>query len=366
MIEIKNLKKSYDNGRFTVFKDVNTKIFDGDVIAIIGPSGTGKSTFLNAINLLEPATNGQIIFDGVDLMSKSIRIEDYRKKIGMVFQSYNLFSHMTVLENVMIPQIDLLGVSRQEAYDNAIVQLKDVGLSDKLFNYPSKLSGGQKQRVAIARTIAMKPEIMLFDEPTSALDPAMVAEVEYVIEKLARSGRTMLIVTHSMDFARKISNRVFYMDEKGIYEDGKTADIFNNPKKEKTRNFIFRLFNLAIDVYYEDFDYYKAMNSIIEFGERHKLGKKRIYKLQVVFEEICISYLKSYMKKDNEMHCVITYDDDKDRLIMRLSHNIQSRVGLISGDDIIKNIIQHSALSIKAIESNEKTIGMLQECEMEF
>ena len=237
MIEIKNLKKEYAD--VTPLNDINVTINDGDVISIIGPSGTGKSTFIRCINLLEKPTSGHIIFNGEDITEKGVDIKKIRQKMGMVFQSFNLFNHLTVIENLMIPMMDLMKTTKQEAYDKGVELLKQVGMADKMLSYPDELSGGQKQRVAIARTLCMDPEVILLDEPTSALDPTMVSEVQAVIRDLSRSGKTMLIVTHEMNFARAISNRVFYMDEGGIYEDGTPDEIFDNPKKELTRRFIY-------------------------------------------------------------------------------------------------------------------------------
>ncbi|MBP3737409.1 MAG: amino acid ABC transporter ATP-binding protein, partial [Lachnospiraceae bacterium] len=218
MIELVHLEKKYPNS--TPLADVNAVIHDGDVISIIGPSGTGKSTLLRCINLLDKPTGGKIIFDGDEITAPGYPAEEARRRMGMVFQSFNLFGHLTVIENLMIAPMDILHKSKQEAYDTGVQLLKRVGLAGRELRYPDQLSGGQKQRVAIARTLAMDPEVILLDEPTSALDPAMVGEVQAVIRDLAQSGKTMLIVTHEMNFARAICNRVFFMDEGGIYEDG--------------------------------------------------------------------------------------------------------------------------------------------------
>ncbi|MBQ9721574.1 MAG: amino acid ABC transporter ATP-binding protein, partial [Oscillospiraceae bacterium] len=224
MIELKHLNKAYENAE--PLRDVSITVNDGDVIAVIGPSGTGKSTLLRCINLLEKPTGGQIFLNGQEITAKGYDARRARRKMGMVFQSFNLFGHLTVIENLMTPPMDLLRKSKQEAYDTAVELLRRVGLSDKALNYPDELSGGQQQRVAIARTLSMDPEIILLDEPTSALDPTLVSEVQSVIRDLSRTGKTMMIVTHEMNFARSISNRVFYMDEGGIYEDGAPEDIF--------------------------------------------------------------------------------------------------------------------------------------------
>ena len=229
MIKIENLSKSY--GDLEVLKNISVEINKGEVISIIGPSGCGKSTFIRCLNRLEEPTSGKIFIDGEEITGKNIKLHKLRMKMGMVFQSFNLFSHLTIIENIMLGPVNLLKMDRQTAYDEGMELLEMVGLGSKSLSYPDELSGGQKQRAAIARTLAMKPEIVLFDEPTSALDPRMTSEVLAVIKKLAADGLTMMIVTHEMKFAKNVSNRVFYMDEKGIYEDGTPEQIFENPKK---------------------------------------------------------------------------------------------------------------------------------------
>ena len=257
MIELRHLTKEFDD--CCPLKDINVTINNGDVIAVIGPSGTGKSTLLRCINMLEEPTSGQIIVDGEDITAKGCDLNAVRKKMGMVFQSFNLSLHQTVIENIMNPQITLLNRGKQEAYDKAMELLTSVGLATKVFSYPDELSGGQRQRIAIARTLAMDPEIILFDEPTSALVPSMIGEVQSVIKMLAKSGRTMMIVTHEMDFARKIANRIFFMDDGCIYEEGTPKEIFDHPKREKTRRFIQRLSTLSYKIESTDFDV-EAMN----------------------------------------------------------------------------------------------------------
>ncbi|MBR1442104.1 MAG: ABC transporter permease subunit, partial [Firmicutes bacterium] len=239
LLVIKNLKKSFD--AVTPLKDVNCVIKAGDVISVIGPSGTGKSTMLNLINHLENPDGGEIIFGGKDTLAAGYNYSELRRHVGMVFQSFNLFAHLTIVENVMLAQTELLKRSKEEAYKRSMEILDTVGLANKEMNYPAELSGGQQQRAAIARAIATEPEIMLFDEPTSALDPTMVGEVLAVIKNLAQKGMTMIVVTHEMEFARNVSNRVFYMDEGEIYEEGSPNEIFDEPKREKTRQFINRL-----------------------------------------------------------------------------------------------------------------------------
>ena len=236
MISVRHLQKSF-NG-VTVLRDVNAEIAKGEVISIIGPSGTGKSTFLRCLNRLETPDGGSIVVGGVDVTDPKADLAAVRRKMGMVFQNFNLFGNLTILGNIMAAQCDILGTSKDAAKLKALELLGRVGLANKADALPDELSGGQKQRVAIARALAMDPEILLFDEPTSALDPTMVGEVLAVIKDLAKTGMTMLIVTHEMGFARDVSTRVFYMDEGVVYEDGTPAQVFNAPKKPKTIDFV--------------------------------------------------------------------------------------------------------------------------------
>lgn len=241
MIKIKNLEKTY--GDLKVLKGISTDIKEGEVISIIGPSGSGKSTFLRCINRLEEPTDGEIDIEGENIVSPKVDINKIREKVGMVFQHFNLFPHKTVLENITIGPIKLKKVSQEEAEKIAISLLDKVGLADKKDVYPNKLSGGQKQRVAIARALAMNPKVILFDEPTSALDPEMIGEVLEVMRDLAREGMTMIVVTHEMGFARTVANRVFFMDQGTILEDGSPKEIFENPKEERTKEFLDKVLN---------------------------------------------------------------------------------------------------------------------------
>ncbi|MEG2136284.1 MAG: amino acid ABC transporter ATP-binding protein [Clostridia bacterium] len=289
MISIRHLKKAYPN--VTPIEDVTVEIERGEIISIIGPSGTGKSTLLRCLNLLESPTAGEIWVDGQEMTAKNADVSKLRRKMGMVFQSFNLFAHLTVMENIMLAPVDLLKMSRQEAYDEGIRLLTLVGLAEKAENYPDELSGGQKQRVAIARALAMKPEIILFDEPTSALDPTMVGEVLSVIRALAREGLTMMIVTHEMKFARDVSTRIFYMDEGTIYEDGSPEQIFENPARERTRAFVKRLKTFEREITSPTFDFIEVSTDIEAFGRRQMLSQKQINSLQMVFEELCVQTL---------------------------------------------------------------------------
>ena len=237
MIEIKNLKKNF--GALEVLKDITETIQDGEVVCIIGPSGSGKSTFLRCLNMLEEPTGGSILIDGEALSEQNIN--EIRKKMGMVFQSFNLFPHMTVLRNITVAPTKVSGLPEKEAEKTAMELLDRVGLADKADSYPAALSGGQKQRVAIARALAMNPIYMLFDEPTSALDPEMVGEVLDVMKSLAHSGMTLVIVTHEMGFANEVADRVLFMDEGYIIEQGTPKEIFENPKEERTKSFLSKV-----------------------------------------------------------------------------------------------------------------------------
>lgn len=293
MITIRHLRKEFPG--VTPLKDVNAHIEKGEVISIIGPSGTGKSTLLRCLNRLETPTSGEILVDGENIMQPGIDLSRVRRKMGMVFQSFNLFSHKMVIENVMMAPMDLLGLPARQAYDEGMCLLELVGLAEKALRYPDELSGGQKQRVAIARTLAMKPEIVLFDEPTSALDPTMVGEVLAVIRNLAREGLTMMIVTHEMQFARDVSTRVFYMDGGEIYEDGPPEQIFDAPERERTRVFVKRLKVFEREITSRRFDFIEINNAIEEFGRRQMLAPRDVQSIQMVFEELCVQTLLKVM-----------------------------------------------------------------------
>lgn len=272
MITVRNLSKHF--GELVVLRDVTIDIRKGEIITIIGPSGTGKSTFLRCLNLLEIPTGGSITIDGIPLLGKKTNVPKLRQRMGMVFQSFNLYSHLTVLQNLTIGPVKLRGRKRSEANEKAVGLLKLVGLAEKAHSFPDELSGGQKQRVAIARCMAMEPEILLFDEPTSALDPTMVSEVLAVIRRLAREGITMVIVTHEMEFARNISSRVLYMDEGIIYEEGPPEQIFEKPQKEKTRAFIHRIRSWHYTITSRHYDLYHLQADLEAFCDKHMLPGK--------------------------------------------------------------------------------------------
>ncbi len=242
MFEVKDLCKDF--GELKVLKGINETFYKGDVAAIIGPSGSGKSTFIRCLNLLEQPTSGQIVFEGNEITAKGFDVNLHRQKVGMVFQQFNLFNNLSVLDNVTISLKKVKGTSKEEAEKKAMALLERVGLADKAAAYPSQLSGGQKQRIAIVRALAMEPDVLLFDEPTSALDPEMVGEVLQVISDLAKDGITMVVVTHEMGFAQKVATRVMFMDEGVIAEEGSPADIFEHPQNPRTKEFLSKVINV--------------------------------------------------------------------------------------------------------------------------
>jgi polar amino acid transport system ATP-binding protein len=310
MITIRNLSKHY--GDLVVLKDVNAVIQKGEVISIIGPSGTGKSTFLRCLNLLEAPTGGTILIDGIPLLDKKTDVPKIRQKMGMVFQSFNLYAHLSILDNLTIGPVKLLGKKKSEMNTKALELLKLVGLAEKANSFPDELSGGQKQRVAIARCLAMEPEIMLFDEPTSALDPTMVSEVLSVIRRLVREGMTMIIVTHEMEFARNISSRVFYMDEGVIYEEGPPEQIFEKPLREKTKAFIHRIRCCQQHISNINYDLYALQAEMELFCDKHMIPKKvsgyvlhieeEALLLQSDFSDIDMNL--SYSEKDGSLELI--------------------------------------------------------------
>ena len=239
MISVKNLRKSFHGTE--VLKGISAEIQRGDVVCIIGPSGSGKSTFLRCLNRLETPDSGEILLDGVDIADKKLNIDKHRQKMGMVFQQFNLFPHMTILKNLTVSPMMLKKIPQKEAEAKAIQLLERVGLADRAGDYPAQLSGGQKQRVAIVRALCMEPEVMLFDEPTSALDPEMVGEVLDVMKELAESGMTMVVVTHEMGFAREVGNRVLFMDEGVIMEENAPAELFGSPRCERLQSFLSKV-----------------------------------------------------------------------------------------------------------------------------
>lgn len=313
MIEVKHLRKTYDNG-LNVLRDVNATIERGEVISIIGPSGTGKSTFLRCLNLLENPSGGSIIIDGEELLSKNTNVAKLRQKMGMVFQSFNLFNHLSVMENLCIGPMKLLGKSREQAESRGMELLEMVGLAEKANMMPSQLSGGQKQRIAIARCLSMDPEIILFDEPTSALDPTMVSEVLGVIRALAKQGMTMVIVTHEMRFAREVSSRIFYMDQGVIYEDGTPEQIFGNPQRELTKTFINRIRNYHHVIKSPRYDLYQLQAEIIQFCTKYYLPSQVQHNVQLLAEEV----LQIVPLNKGEIDFMLRYSEENGSISMEL------------------------------------------------
>lgn len=353
MIKIEHLCKQF--GNLVVLRDISTEIRKGEVVSIIGPSGCGKSTFLRCLNLLERPTSGSIHIDGVDILDRHTNVAAIRQKMNMVFQSFNLFSHLSVLENLTLVPIQLKGLSQAAAETKAMELLRLVGLGEKAANYPDELSGGQKQRVAIARCLAMEPEIILFDEPTSALDPTMVREVLSVIRRLAKDGMTMAIVTHEMDFARDISSRVFYMDEGRVYEDGPPEQIFGNPQKEKTQAFIYRIRSYACRISSADHDLY-ALNAEIEaFCEKQILPKETRHNLLLLVEEVLQIHGPSLNREILDL--TITYSEKHDRLELACESTGEAGNPLQSdrlADDLGVRIVQSLSETIQYRRVNDR------------
>ena len=314
MIRVEGLTKRY--GATTVLDGIDAEIAKGEVISIIGPSGTGKSTFLRCLNLLEQPSGGRIEIDGQDILAPGADVPRLRQRMGMVFQSFNLFPHLTVLENLTIGPIRLRGRTRAEAEMRGLDLLKTVGLAEKADSFPDQLSGGQKQRVAIARCLSMEPEIILFDEPTSALDPTMVSEVLAVIRRLAKQGMTMAIVTHEMDFARDVSSRVFYMDQGTIYEAGTPEQIFGDPQRDRTRDFINKVRSVTAHVASADFDLYAIFGQIDGFCEKHLLPAKIAHRLQLLTEEMLALHVARPGPVDLDL--AIAYSEKSQEIEIRL------------------------------------------------
>ena len=354
MISIQHLRKEYPEA--TPLKDICATINEGDVIAVIGPSGTGKSTLLNCINLLEPPTGGTITLDGEVITDPKCDVTSVRRKIGMVFQSFNLFQNKTVLENVTCAPIDLLKIPREQAVKEGMELLRSMGLEDRAQSFPEELSGGQKQRVAIARAIAMKPRMMMLDEPTSALDPSLVREVLAVIKKLAEDGMTMLIVTHEMRFAREVSNRVFYMDDGEICEEGTPEEIFEHPKKEKTRNFIRHLRTLSLGIQPSEVSLTELEKQLESFGRDVMLTDRKLHSLMLTFEELVMHNILS--SAPSEVHVQIEYSETEESLMMEIYYNCQPFNPLECGDELSMMIVKHfaSGLQYRYAEEEKKNI----------
>ncbi len=321
MIKVENLMKSF--GSLKVLENVSVEIKKGECVAVIGPSGTGKSVFLYCLNALQPHDGGNIYINGTNISDKNTDINKVREKMGMVYQNFNLFSHLTVLENIILAPMKIKKIPRAQAIERAEKLLETVSLVDKMHSYPDELSGGQKQRIAIVRAMAMDPEIVLFDEPTSALDPTMVGEVLAVIRNFAKLGFTMIIVTHEMNFAKEVAHRVLFMDERGIYESGTPDEIFNNPKKVKTMAFIRKLktFNYKVSSY--NFDLI-GMNSQLElFCVKYNIERKKIDNVNLALEEM-ITYIlqKCYDRPQApNIDIIVEYGDIDKKIEIEIVHD---------------------------------------------
>lgn len=289
MIQVEHLSKSF--GSLEVLRDVSLTVEEGECIVIIGGSGCGKSVFLRSLDLLETPDAGRIFIGGDEITAKGADVNRIRQKMGMVYQGFHLFEHMDVLDNLTLAPIRLRGASRDEAEQKAVELLKMVSLESRKHAMPVVLSGGQKQRIAIARCLAMEPQIMLFDEPTSALDPTMVGEVLATMRMLAKRGMTMIIVTHEMAFAREVSTRILYFDELGIYEQGTPEEIFDHPQKPKTKAFIQKLKYFSHKIDRRDFDLMQLQGGIQRFAEKYGIGDKFAYRLQLCAEELIYEML---------------------------------------------------------------------------
>ncbi len=340
LIKVERLRKEFSPEVVPV-RDFNCEIEQGDVISIIGPSGTGKSTFLNLLNRLEEPTEGKRWFDGEDTTAPGYDLNEMRKKMGMVFQSFNLFSHLTLAENVMLGPVTLLGRSRQQAYDTALGLLRTVGLADRALSFPHELSGGQQQRAAIARAMAMEPKVLLFDEPTSALDPTMVGEVLAVIRGLAKSGVTMLIVTHEMSFAREVSNRIFYLDEGVVYEEGNPSQIFERPQREKTRLFVRNVKVFRWNARESGKDFIGLSSELESFAYRNMMSPEITRKTRLLIEEVLAQIARSADINAAELSVSMEYADRKQEAATAVEWLGSAFNPIEEGDEYSRRMIRH-------------------------
>lgn len=359
LIRVSHLTKTYDSG-LQVLKDINAEIRRGEVISIIGPSGTGKSTFLRCLNLLENPTSGSIEIDGQDILGSGANVPALRMKMGMVFQSFNLFEHKTILENITMAPVMQLGMSEEQAESKAKELLALVGLSEKADVYPRQLSGGQKQRVAIARALAMEPDILLFDEPTSALDPAMVSGVLSVMRTLAQKGMTMLVVTHEMRFARDVSTRVFYMDQGLIYEDGTPQQIFENPQKELTRLFINRVRQSEYHITSRGYDYYDIIHQFEIFCNHFSLPIAVKANIQHCVEEMLVLLMPAAEGKEPDVRIRLDYAETAGTLDITFTCTEAIAPDLLDNDEnLISASILRSVCSGIDISGNTATLHLI-------
>lgn len=345
MIQINNLSKTYtqtDGTQTEVLRGISLNVEKGEVISIIGPSGTGKSTFLRCINGIEKADGGEIIFEGTNILAPNADLKQVRQKIGMVFQNFNLFDHLTILQNLTIAPMKLLGMSREEAEKQALELLRQVGMAEKANVMPSSLSGGQKQRVAIARCLSMRPDCILFDEPTSALDPTMVGEVLSVIRHLASEGMTMLIVTHEMQFAKDVSTRVIFLSEGNILEDGTPEQVFDNPQHQETKDFLQRNRRLHYELTSREADTYAINSDVAAFCLKYGVTGKT-FRIELVLEEL----LHVIAKDCRPLTLDITFSEQSRQLtIDLLAHGVTTSL-LQKADQLSAQIVRGVSCNIK-------------------
>ena len=357
IIRISGMKKSY--GSFDVLRDMNLDVHKGEVISIIGPSGTGKSTFLRCLNLLEQPTSGSILINGQDILSPDADVPLLRRRMGMVFQSFNLFNGMTVLDNLCLAPMLLLGKSREDAEKRALELLQMVGMAERAEALPDQLSGGQKQRIAIARALAMDPEILLFDEPTSALDPTMVNEVLGVMTRLARQGMTMLVVTHEMRFARQVSSRVLFFADGVVYEDGTPDQLFDNPQRERTKQFIQQIHETTFIIESEYFDWFAMMSQMEQFCQQYNLSRQRTTNvLHVIDESLAILGSGGRVISPNTvLTLAYTERDDSLQLSIKSQQAIGSDAFDAERDDLAVTILRNFCRDI-TIDGNNLRIDI--------
>jgi polar amino acid transport system ATP-binding protein len=364
MIKVENLYKSF--GGVPVLENVNADVKKGECVSIIGPSGAGKSVFLSCLNALIVPDTGRVFIDGLDIFDKKTDINKLHERVGMVYQNFNLFSHLTVLENITLAPEKIKKIPRTAAIDKARELLNMVSLAAKENAYPQELSGGQKQRIAIARAMAMDPQIVLFDEPTSALDPVMTGEVLAVIRSLAKKGMTMIIVTHEMEFAKEVSDRVFYMDDHSIYETGTPREIFEQPQGKRTKAFISRLKTLELRVESPEFDLLGQMSRIEQFCIKYDIDRRMINRVQMAFEEVSMYLLKNHFgeKEKPDILVNIAYTEKEKNIVITISYGGRQE-DLFAGMDEDKSLgllmvrrISKSALYSAVDTKNTLTITL--------
>ena len=347
LVEIKNLTKRF--GDTLIWENVNENIERGDVVVIVGNSGCGKTTFLRSINMLEIPTSGQIFIDGEEITAKGADIDKIRSKMGMVYQSFNLFSHLTVLENVIKAPMLVNKVPKVQAIKDGMEYLRMVGMQERADFMPSQLSGGQKQRVAIARCLAMKPEIILFDEPTSALDPSMVDEVLAVIRNLAKNGMTCVIVTHEMTFAKNVASKIIFFAEKGIYEEAPPLEFFNHPKREKTIAFVRKLKTYTYESAVEDIDIYTVLAQVTSYCSKYAFTSRVATRVHLVAEEL-LTGLQT-VGGTGTVTLTVTYEEATGKKEVVLRHNILDGAMEVL-DEFSEMIINNCASEVKRDSEN--------------